>query len=60
VTENTKTTTDFGWFALIILGAMCVGSPDIIDGIVYKLTGVKLWECAESDCSAKQSEIKND
>ena len=29
---------------MVIAILVCVGSPDIIDSVVYKITGVKNWE----------------
>lgn len=45
-----KVETNFGCIAFALLVIFCLGEPDIIDGIVYKLTGVKLWECASDNC----------
>lgn len=33
------------WFIIVL--CLCLstcGKPDLIDGVVYKLTGVKTWE----------------
>lgn len=41
--SNARVDIDFGSIGLIILFIMCYGDPDIIDGIVYHLTEVKVW-----------------
>lgn len=35
--------------ASICACVLCWGSPDIVDGIVYKLTGVKTWEVQQTE-----------
>ena len=37
--------SDFLVFLVVVIVLLsCIGTPDIIDGVIYKLTGVKNWE----------------
>jgi hypothetical protein len=45
-----KFSTDFAEATILFICVLCWGTPDIIDGIVYKLTGLKVWECPENTC----------
>jgi hypothetical protein len=41
--DKIKFTIDCSWLAAALLFIFFVGSPDIADAIVFKLTGVKNW-----------------
>ena len=53
MSENKKQNivmVDLGLVLIIVWILLCNGSPDILDGFVYKLTGVKVWECKDDTC----------
>ena len=43
MSQNNKIEIDFGWMALAALLIFTYGTPDIVDGIIYKMTGEKVW-----------------
>lgn len=37
--------TEAGFWAVVVLvSASCIGEPDLIDSIIYQMTGEKNWE----------------